>query len=599
MKSKANEELSGSTIALIVFLIFFLLCIFSVSIWGSCGTDQTAVNFRNTVTDNFAIAKQKVEGFINAQTVIVPPDNPLQKEVKFKKIGDGSAIDKFAIGEYIGPFEGNTIEVPYQLRDDRGNYIPCCVDPDKTKCPTKIECLSGGVCSDMLSSDNETSYCLDITVRTANEYRSTLGFVPPSFAFYPYGKTNTNYKYYNTGDPKDPNNLNVKGNNICMRACSDTNCAAVQIGVPENCAMKITQPVKPFEEATHSCGPLSEASCTLFYNTIEESDDAYYNLYNQKLSTGRSDYLGEKYYILGETPELTPSAGYLPNGENTPVKWCPAYMPPPVGYSENVKGSNIFKTVYGAPDKCSCKGSGQCADENCCKYRPLLTTQGSRAASPYYSLPIDVSKITNSNILQFCNAVQNTGECCGACDDGTGTIKYSSCQGQLLGENNRNSPVYWDTANPGPNGKPESSLCENAEQNDKDPNNFECIATYLFESATIGEKAARNNLSKCNCYYRTRKCFTVGLQPSCDSITSGSNVRRGCAGDPPILITDQVNIAKDKSGKIIDNGIGACSDFSVIPMSFRCEYDDPNKLCTGFAYGCGPESGSLWVRDES
>jgi hypothetical protein len=60
-----------------------------------------------------------------------------------------------------------------------------------------------------------------------------------------------------------------------------------------------------------------------------------------------------------------------------------------------------------------------------------------------------------------------------------------------------------------------------------------------------------------------------------------------------------VNIAKDKSGKIIDNGIGACSDFSVIPMSFRCEYDDPNKLCTGFAYGCGPESGSLWVRDES
>ena len=596
MKSK------DGTIAGIVILVIFLLCIFSVSIWGSCGTDPNAVNFRNTVIDNFAIAKQKLEMFANAETVIVPPDNPFQKEVKFKKIGDGSAIDKFSIAQYIGPFVGKTIAVAYQLRDEGGNYIKCCVD--KTKCPNGIqECSLGGICSNQLSSDNEPNYCLDITYRTASEYRSTLGFVPPSFAFYPYGKANTNYKYYNTGDGNDPENLNVKGNNICMRACSDTNCAAVQIGVPENCAMKNAVPVQPFKEATHSCGPSSEASCTLFYNTIEESDDAYYTLYNKKLSTGRSDYLGEKYYLLGETPELTPSVGYSPNGENTPVKWCPSYMTPPDGYSEDIIGSKSFKTVYGAPTGtgCSCTGGGQCADRNCCKYRPLLTTQGSRAASPYYKLPIDVSKITNSDILHFCDAVQNTGECCGACDDGTGngTIKYSSCQGQLLGNTKSGVLIYWDTANPGPDGKPESSECKDDEQNNKDPNDTTCVLRYLADSVTDGQKQALKKLSNCNCYYRTRRCFTVGLQPSCDSKASGSNVKRGCAGDPPILITDKVNIAKDATGKIIDNGIGACSDFSVIPQTFRCDYDDPNKLCTGFAYGCGPESGSLWVRDES
>ena len=588
MKSKSDKlALNAGTTALIVILIVLLLSLFSVSIWGYCGTDSAAVNLR----DKFAIVQQQIERFANGnQTVIVPPENPFETEVKFKKIGDGSAIDKFAISQYVGPsFVGKSesVAVPYQLRDDRGNYISCCVDSDKTKCPVKKECSLGGICSNLLSSDNEPNYCLDITYRTVSEYRSTLGFIPPSFAFYPYGKSNTNYKYYNKGDLNDPNNLNAKGNNMCMRACSDTNCAAVQIGVPENCAMKKTDPVQPFKEATHSCGPLSEASCTLFYNTIEESDDAYYTLYNKKLSTGRSDYLGEKYYLLGETPELTPSIGFSPNGENTPVKWCPAYMPPPNGYSEDIIGSNTFKTVYGATGFCSCKGSGQCADRDCCKYRPLLTTEGSRAASPYYSLPIDVSKITNSNILKVCEAVQNTGQCCGVCRQTDGTVKYSSCQGQLLG-NDPKKPVYWDTS-------PESSLCD--EKKDE-PTNAACVAKYLAESFTDG-KNALTNLSKCNCYYRTRKCFTVGLQPSCDSIASGSNVKRGCAGDPPILITDKVNIAKDETGKIIDNGIGACSDFSVIPKSVRCEYDDPNKLCTGFAYGCGPESGSLWVRDDA
>jgi len=141
-------------------------------------------------------------------------------------------------------------------------------------------------------------------------------------------------------------------------------------------------------------------------------------------------------------------------------------------------------------------------------------------------------------------------------------------------------------------------LCEDEEQKDE-PTNATCVLNFLADSFKHGKQIAITNLSKCNCYYRTRKCFTIGLQPSCDSISSGSNVKRGCAGDPPILITDKVNIAKDETGKIIDNGIGACSDFSFIPKSVRCEYDDPNELCTGFAYGCGPESGSLWVRDDA
>jgi len=575
MKSK------DGTIAGIVILVIFLLCIFSVSIWGSCGTDPNAVNFRNTVIDNFAIAKQKIETFANAETVIVPPDNPLQQEVKFKKIGNGVAIDIKAVGQYKGNFTSNIIPIFYPERDRDGQYAKCITQDD---CPS-------GICSDALSTTGGSKYCLNLASKKVSEFRSSFGFIPPSFAFYPYGKANTNYKYYNTGDKNDPENLNVKGNNICMRACSDTNCAAVQIGVPENCAMKKSETLPN----SHSCGGLSEASCTLFYNTIEESDDAYYTLYNKNLSTGRSDYLGEKYYLLGETPELTPSAGYSPNGENTPVKWCPSYMPPPKHYNQEAVNQNVFNRAEGA-DACGCGGimdsGSQCTDTNCCKYRPLLTTNGTQAARPYYNIPI--------NFLQkkACAAIQtSTGECCGVCYDDEGRMKYISCEGKLKGVAG-GSTTTWDTANIGPNGKPESSMCEEKDKGEKDSSDITCYADYLVDSVTLGKKQAALKLQGCNCTFRTRSCNIIGIQPTCLD-KDDTSVERGCVGDPPILITDKVNITKDATGKIIDNGITSCDDMKVVPRSFRCEYDDVGKLCTGFAYGCGPESGSLWVRDES
>lgn len=579
MKSKADKlALNAGTTALIVILIVLLLSLFSVSIWGYCGTDSAAVNLR----DKFAIVQQQIERFANGnETVIVPPDNPFETEVKFKKIGNGVAIDKFAIGEYIGNFTGDRTTIYYVERDRDGQYAKCLKQDDCTS----------GICSDEKSTAGGPKYCLNVASKKVSEFRSSLGFIPPSFAFYPYGKSDTNYKYYNTGDKNDPNNLNVKGNNICMRACSDTNCAAVQIGVPENCAMKKSETL----ENSHSCGISSEASCTLFYNTIEESDDAYYNLYNQKLSTGRSDYLGEKYYLLGEKPELTPSAGYLPNGENTPVKWCPSYMPPPKNYNQESVNPNLFNTAEGADAACKCGGlnsGSQCTDTNCCKYRPLLTTNGTQAARPYYNIPI--------NFLQkkACAAIQtSTGECCGVCYDEDGRMKFSSCEGKLKGLAGGSTPT-WDTANIGPNGKPESSMCEDEDKGPKDKIDIACYGEYLVNVARLGKEKAALKLQGCNCKFRTRSCIVIGIQPTCLE-KDDTNVQRGCVGDPPILITDQVNITKDKSGKIIDNGIGACDDMSVVPRSFRCEYDDANKLCTGFAYGCGLESGSLWVRDDA
>lgn len=561
MKSKADKlALKAGTTALIVILIVLLLSLFSVSIWGYCGTDSAAVNLR----DKFAIVQQQIERFANGnETVIVPPDNPFETEVKFKKIGNGVAIDKFAMGKYVGPFSSDVIKEYYAERDRDGQYSTCL---------TQGDCTSG-ICSDLLSTQGGPKYCLNIAAKKVSEFRSSYGFIPPSFAFYPYGKSNTNYKYYNKGDLNDPNNLNVKGNNMCMRACSDTNCAAVQIGVPENCAMKKSDTLG--NNNTHSCGPLSEASCTLFYKTIEESDDAYYNLYNKKLSTGRSDYLGEKYYILGETPELTPSIGFVPNGENTPVKWCPSYMPPPKGYDQEGLSQNVYNTAYGKTG-CSCSAlTSDCKDPNCCKYRPLLTTDGSQAASPYFNVPINFMQ------KKACKAIQtSTGECCGVCPQTDGTVKFSSCEGKLKGEAG-GSLTTWDTAD-------ESSECKDEAQNDKDPKNATCYVTYLADLVKVGKKQAAINLSKCNCYFRTRACILIGVQPTCLD-KAGTSVQRGCVGDPPILTTDEIR----------SDGIGACDDMKVVPKSVRCEYDDVGKLCTGFAYGCGPESGSLWVRDDA
>ncbi len=537
-------------IPIIVVGFFFLLLFIIFPLWFICGTDETAVKFRNTISDHFS-------NVVSNETVTVPPENPFETSIKFKKIGNGVAIDKESMKNYVGPYSGNKIITNYRITDNKGKYVECA---DSNDCPW-------GFCSNAVSGDSGKKFCINFSIKSIDEFRSSYGFIPPSFAFYPYGKANTDYKYYNKGDLSDPTNLVTKGNHICMRACSDTNCAAVQIGVPENCAMEKSDPLGPTKGATHKCGDSSEASCTLFYNSVAASDDAYYELYNRKLPTGRKDYLGEKYYILGQNPEITPSLGFSPNGENTKVKWCPPSMPPPKNYSEDGINQNIFNTVYGANAPCSCSGSDMCEDPNCCKYRELITTEGNLASSPYYNIPINITT------GKPCGAVQTGRGCCGICPQSDGSVKYVSCEGELLDESD-GVGATWDTA-------PESSECKNS---DDEKSKITCYGEYLVDLVKLGKQDAAVKLSKCNCFFRTRSCVLRGVQPSC----SARKVKRGCLGDPPILNTDKIN----------PSGITACDDLTTIPRDFRCEYDDVGKLCTGFPYSCSSESGSLWVKTD-
>lgn len=557
-----------TTIVLIVFLVF-MLCLMSLSIWGSCGTDKTAVNFRNAVKDKFASVKFKFDHFANKEVVVVPPSTPFESEIKFEKIGNGAAIDKKAMKAYIGPYESDTVLHIYRTTDRYGNNIKCSSDSDCARV--------SGACIQTDQQDTQ-KYCANVSRKSVSELRASWGFIPPSFAFYPYGKVNTDYKYYNPGDLTDINNVVKKGNDICMRACSDTNCAAVQIGVPENCAMKKSDPTGENSKGnTHSCGSSSEASCTLFYKSVDDADEAYYNIYNQKIPSGRTDYLGEKYYLLGENPDLTPSPGVSP--KNSPVKWCNASLAPPSTLAQDTIGASPYLTAVGATRECSCTGDSVCTDTNCCIYRPLLTTAGSEASNPYYNIPVNLA------LKKACPAMQTGGGRCGQYTDSNGNIKYRSCEGSLKFASDGSVTTWYPLIN--------KCVDANGNYNEKglgDKSNFTCYMQYLIDKADpkLDKDQPLINLQNCNCFYATRSCVLYGVQPSCYEAEQNDpiHVKRGCVGSPPILVTDYIG----------PDGITSCDDPSTIPLSDRCVNDTSNNLCTGFPYGCGPTSGGLYIR---
>ena len=75
------------------------------------------------------------------------------------------------------------------------------------------------------------------------------------------------------------------GRENCMKACSYTNCIAVQTEVPENCSQE-TSPTGSGD----ACGSNAGFSCTLFYNNIQDADDGYWLFGNYSNSVGNTRF---------------------------------------------------------------------------------------------------------------------------------------------------------------------------------------------------------------------------------------------------------------------------------------------------------------------
>jgi hypothetical protein len=192
----------------------------------------------------------------------------------------------------------------------------------------------------------------------SEQFKSLYGFIPPSFSYYPKGQGTNDY-----------NEINYKtGRENCMKACSLTNCTAVQTEIPENCAQE--------ESPTggNSCGSNSAFSCTLFYDTINNADDAYWSI--GKFSSGNglsnspgcfevtgSSCLGKKYYEDSSIPIELPNTTSKPS-QNI-VKFC----------DSTVRTTNSAGYGNKSGTTCSCTNAASCNDSNCCIMRPLLTTE--------------------------------------------------------------------------------------------------------------------------------------------------------------------------------------------------------------------------------
>ena len=257
-----------NTIIIILVAIAVIVPIIFIAVLYSCNSENFSTLLKN-MKENFSLN----------ETVTLKPRNPFETEITFKNIGNGVAI---GVDQMINWLQPSIID-----------GLPLVIDENK---------------------DGENVYI------TPKQYRSTNGFIPPSFTFYPFGKVNTSYRIYNKNAK-----ANREGSNDCMRMCADTNCIAVQTEVPELCAFQKVETPKGFK---HACDNSSEAACTLFYDTIPNADDAYYKINKRLKVTGREDYMGEKYYILDKFPESSPSVVDQIPSEAT-VQWCPTTYTPP------------------------------------------------------------------------------------------------------------------------------------------------------------------------------------------------------------------------------------------------------------------------------
>lgn len=423
----------------------------------------------------------------------------------------------------------------------------------------------------------------------SKRYRSINGFILPSISFFPMGNNDDNYKpedpeLVEAGQASCPTNAEI-GDKVCFDACTRTNCTAVQTQVPELCYEQRIQ--KQAEDGTYyqsknACNGKPTHGCTLFYDTVEQADDAYFDLDRNKVGT--------KYY------EKTTVSSYSPMNDNqrpseSTVKWCPSTL----SNFEN----KPFLTVQGASAECSCDGNSlSCTDPNCCVFRQLLTTNWAKHNRPYYNLPLNATKLSQNFNVSVCPALTQGNECCGWCDRGDGVFELRSCptNKQFLDgsfSEKTQTPEWWVLDAPRSNCHPESSdsswwdnitpvgvadtMWENVSAEDKA--SASCIEQYQ-QKFNQNKDEAFNELQKC-CIYTDQSCLSALTQPYCSE--NPNTVEHGCFGDPVILYVDQ------SSGNV-----AACDDDTAISPRNRCVLDYEGKLCTAFPYSCN--TGPLYVR---
>lgn len=426
----------------------------------------------------------------------------------------------------------------------------------------------------------------------SKRYRSINGFILPSISYFPLGVNTPGYK------PKDPELESAnqpdcgsqitaeQGDQMCFDACTQTNCAAVQVRVPQLCYETRIQAEN--EDGTsyttkNTCevnGNKPSHSCTLFYDNVSEADNAYFDLDRTKV--------GVKYFENSEAPMFSPQGNSRPSESS--VKWCAPNVP----NHENKR----YLTSEGASAECGCTSSDNtCDDPNCCVYRNLLTSEWARHNRPYYNLPMNVTKLGDGFSTSVCPALAQNNECCGWCDDGDG-FKLKSCppnkqffDGSF--SEKVQTPEWWvvDAARSGCNPEPQSSewwdeinpvgvaetMWENVTADEKDPS--VCISSYQ-QQFNNDKDSAFSELQKC-CVYTDQSCLNTLSQPYCS--TDPSEVSHGCFGDPNILYVDQ------SSGDV-----KACDDNTMISPNNRCVLDYEGKLCTAFPYSC--KTGPLYKR---
>lgn len=403
-----------------------------------------------------------------------------------------------------------------------------------------------------------------------DQFKALYGFIPPSFSYYPKGQATNDY-----------NGTNYQsGREDCMKACSYTNCIAVQTEVPENCSQQA-----PATGTGNACGTNAAFSCTLFYDSISSADDAYWSLGNYSSTAGvlqspgcfeetGSACIGKKYYEDSTTPASLPNKNIKPSSSN--VKFC---------------GPNVTKTNgagYGiVANSCSCNGpvgGDGCNDANCCVMRPIIATEYIQNSHPYFSLPINVSKAATVNTGDYSMVVPSitykngTPTSCGIVGS-SGSQSLVSCTQSGACASASDTNDCWTVD---PNAAPQCT--GNAFDQSTGAS---ALSTYQANAASQGGQNYDDLYT--SCYYRQQLTAVQPVQFNCDPNT----VIRGCSGSPPIIQTSELT----NSG-----GFTACSDTNPITGGIlatnRCQNSSDVAGCTGFPYSCGTNNGtnSLWIR---
>jgi hypothetical protein len=465
---------------------------------------------------------------------------------------------------------------------DTQTYKPIGYGPVLDKVKVK-NWLNGNAGSSNLTLTKEQTAWTDgngqaIAIPT-EQFKALYGFIPPSFVYYPKGQASNDYNEINYSS----------GRQDCMKACSLTNCIAVQTEIPENCSQKTSAAGKG-----NACGSNSTFSCSLFYDSIQNADDAYWNISNFSSGSGLtnspgcfettgSSCLGKKYYEDNSVPTELPNST-LPPSQNA-VTFC---------------GPSVTKTNNGgygiASGSCSCNGPvGQdgCADPNCCVMRPIITTEYIQNKYPYYALPLNVSKasgVTSGNIsmvvpsVNYKNGIQTS---CGVVN-GASANQYNHCSSvhgggeQCLVSCTENTACAsdFDTSNCW---KIDPSTCS-GDPFDKNTGKS-ALDTYKQNYQNASPPGSNYDDLYSACYYRQQLTIVQPVQFNCDPAV----VTRGCYGSPPIISTDSLSSP---------TAIAACSDTTVIPDSLRCQQNSSNlAACKDFPYSCGTNNGTntLWI----